>query len=255
MRATLALAVNELRLLRNDPVPAVVLVAMPIVLMVLLTPALSLALAAEGHLGASGAEQSVPGMICVFSFFGVALVGFALFREHGWRTWVRLRAAGLSSASAVAGLLAVPAGLLAVQHVVLLATGVVFLDLEVTSSWWALIPISLTFIALVLTMGLAAAAVLGTIQQLNAVTNLGAMVLGGLGGGFVPVSTLPGWLQPLAPISPAYWAMRAYRAVLLEGQPRGAVLTSVAVMAAVAVAFAGIAIARLRLDRPKRTWG
>ena len=77
---------------------------------------------------------------------------------------------------------------------------------------------------LVLVAGLAAAAALSTIQQVNAVTNLGAMVLGGLGGGFVPVESLPDWIEPLAPISPVYWAMDGYRTAILDGGGVGDVL-------------------------------
>ncbi len=246
---------NEGRILRRDPVPAIVLVAMPIVLMTLLAPALALALAAEGRSGTSGGDQAVPGMISVFTFFGVAFVGFALFREHGWRTWPRLRAVGLTPRQLLAGKVALPAAMLVAQHVVLFAYGTAFLDLTVTGSWAALVLVSLALIAMVVALGLLAAAALQTIQQLNAVTNLGAMVLGGLGGGFVPVSTLPGWVQPLAPASPAYWAMRGYRAVILDGGGPAEVALPVGIMVAVAVVAAALAVVALRDDAPKRTWG
>lgn len=254
-RGAVTVARNEARLLRHDPVPAVVLVVMPIVLMALLTPALALALASEGYPDASGAEQSVPGMVCVFSFFAVALVGFSLFREHGWRTWTRLRAAGLSSGSLIAGKLVIPAALLAAQHVVLFATGIIGFDLTSRGPWLGVVLTSAAFSILVLSMGLAAAAVFDTIQQVNAVTNLGAMILGGLGGGFVPVDTLPEWIQPLAPLSPAYWAMEAYRTVLLDGGGPADIAGPIGVLLALTAAFVLIAAWRLRLDQPKRTWG
>lgn len=250
-----ALVRNEARILRRDPLPVIVLVAMPIVLMTLLAPALGLALLAEGRPGTSGGDQATPGMIAVFTFFGVAFVGFALFREHGWKTWPRLRAVGLTPRQLLLGKVALPAAMLVVQHVVLFAFGTVFLDLTVTGSWLALALVSLALIALVVALGLAAAAALQTIQQLNAVTNLGAMVLGGLGGGFVPVSTLPGWVQPLAPLSPAYWAMRGYRSVILDGGGLGDVALPVAVLVAVGAVAAAFAAVKLRDDTPKRTWG
>jgi ABC-2 type transport system permease protein len=250
-----AIVRNELRLLRHDPVPAVILLAMPVVLMSLLAPALSLALIYEGYPAPSGAEQTVPGMACVFSFFVVAMVAFALFREHGWHTWARLRAAGVGSGAVVVGKLTVPAATLAVQHVVLFAFGVVFLDLEVSGSWLAVALVSVSLGAMVLAMGLAAAAVFDTIQQVNAVTNLGAMVFGALGGGFVPVSTLPAWIEPLAPLSPAYWAMEGYTGAVLDGGGVADVLGPCAVLAALAVACLAVARWRLRLDAPKRTWG
>ena len=115
--------------------------------------------------------------------------------------------------------------------------------------------IGLVFGALVLTAGLAAAAALSTIQQVNAVTNLGAMVLGGLGGGFVPVASLPDWIEPIAPISPVYWAMDGYQRAILEGGGVDDVLGPLAVLVGFTAGFASIALWRFKLDAPKRTWG
>ena len=214
-----------------------------------------MALRFAGWTDASGAEQTVPGMVCVFSFFAVALVGFALVPRARLAHLGAPAGRGARPFELLLGKLALPAAMLLSQHVVLFAFGVLFLDLEVAGSWWAVVLISLTFGALVLTLGLAAAAALQTIQQVNAVTNLGAMIMGGLGGGFVPVDTLPGWVQPLAPLSPAYWAMEGYREAILEGGGIPQVATPVVVLVAWAVAFGAVAVWRLQLDAPKRTWG
>lgn len=255
MRTWLAVLRTEGRLLRGDPVPAVVLIGMPVVLMALLSTALDATLAAEGHPGAPGSAQTVPGMACVFACFAIGIVGFAIFREHGWRTWPRLRAAGATSRDLLAGKLAVPALLLAGQHVVLFGVGVLFLDLVVTGSWAAVALTAAVFGAMVLLAGLAAVATLSTVQQVNAVTNLGAMVAGGLGGGFVPVDALPEWVQPIAPISPVYWAMEAYNTAVLDGGGASDVLAPVGVLAGFALVFGVIALRGLGWDAPKRTWG
>src|SRR5262249_14939615 len=96
---------------------------------------------------------------------------------------------------------------------------------------------------------------LGTVQQLNAVTNLGTMLLGGLGGALVPVMELPRWIQPLAPASPVNWAMHGYREVILDGGGVGDVRLSLAALVGLAVVLVAFALWRLRLDAPKRTWG
>lgn len=243
MSGAAAVVRNELRILRHDPAPAAVLVAMPIVLMTLLSDAIGVLV------DAPGSTQTVPGMACVFATFGIAIVGFAVFREHGWRTWPRLRAAGLSRRSLFVGKLAVPAGLLAGQHVVLFAFGVVFLDLRV-SSWTGVACVAFAFSVIVLAAGFAAAAALSTVQQVNAVTNVGAMLLGGLGGAFVPVVWLPAWVEPIAPVSPVYWAMEGYGSAISGG---GTVIGPVAALLAFAGVFATFALTRP--DRPKRTWG
>jgi ABC-2 type transport system permease protein len=254
MNATRAMVRNELRLLGGDPVPAIVLVAMPLVLMAILTPALKIALSAQGYDKTSGAEQTAPGMISVFAFFAAALVGYSLFREHGWRTWPRLRAAGVTTGAVLVGKLTVPAGLLALQQVALFSFGIYALDMTMAGSWTAIVACCIGLNAVVLTAGLAAAAAFDTVAQVSAFTNLGAMVLGGLGGGFVPVEGLPKWMQPFAPISPSYWAMRGFRSSILDGEGLAGVLGSVGVLLAIAAVLATIAALFLRLDNPKRTW-
>jgi ABC-2 type transport system permease protein len=194
-------------------------------------------------------------MACLFGFFSIAIVGFAIFREHGWRTWPRLRAAGVSGPALFAGKLAVPAGMLVLQHAVLFGFGVGFLHFKVNGAWLAVALLALAFGLMILCAGLAAAALLGTVQQLNAVTNLGTMVLGGLGGALVPVHELPKWVQPIAPVSPVNWAMEGYRDVILDGAGVADVLPSLAAMSGLALLLAAVALARLRHDAPKRTWG
>ena len=245
----------ELRILRHDPVPLVLLIAMPIVLMTLLSQSLGHVLLFEGYDDTPGSMHTVPGMACLFGFFSIAIVGFAIFREHGWRTWPRLRAAGVRGPALLAGKLVVPAGLLVLQHVVLFGFGVAFLGFRVNGAWLAVALLALAFAVMVLSAGLAAAAALGTVQQLNAVTNLGTMLLAGLGGALVPVMELPKWVQPVAIVSPVNWAMEGYRDTILDGGGVGDVVLSLAAMAGLAVVLVAFALWRLRADAPKRTWG
>ena len=107
-----AIVRNELRILRHDPVPLVLLIGMPIVLMALLSQSIGHVLLFEGYDDTPGSMHTAPGMACLFGFFSIAIVGFAIFREHGWRTWPRLRAAGVGGPALLFGKLVVPAGLL-----------------------------------------------------------------------------------------------------------------------------------------------
>ena len=250
-----AIVRNELRILRHDPVPLVLLIGMPIVLMALLSQSLGHVLLFEGYDDTPGSMHTAPGMACLFGFFSIAIVGFAIFREHGWRTWPRLRAAGVGGPALLAGKLVVPAGLLIVQHAVLFGFGLVFLDFKVNGEWLAVVLLALAFATMVLSAGLAAAAALSTVQQLNAVTNLGTMLLGGLGGALVPVMELPKWVQPLSPVSPVNWAMEGYRDVILDGKGLGEIQLPLAAMVGLSAVLVAFALWRLRLDAPKRTWG
>ena len=250
-----AIVRNELRVLRHDPVPLVLLIAMPMVLMALLSQSLGHVLLFEGYDDTPGSMHTAPGMACLFGFFSIAIVGFAIFREHGWKTWPRLRAAGITGPSLLAGKLVVPAGLLVLQHAVLFGFGVLVLDFKVNGAWLAVALLALAFAGMVLSAGLAAAAALSTVQQLNAVTNLGTMLLGGLGGALVPVRELPKWVQPAAPASPVNWAMEGYRDVILDGGGVSDVVPSLAAMGGLSLLLVAFALWRLRDNAEKRTWG
>ncbi len=250
-----AIVRNELRILRHDPVPLVLLIGMPMVLMALLSQSLGHVLLFEGYDDTPGSMHTAPGMACLFGFFSIAIVGFTLFREHGWQTWPRLRATGIGGGALLAGKLVVPALLLVLQHAVLFTFAIVALDFKVNGAWLAVVLLAFAFATMVLSAGLAAAAALSTVQQLNAVTNLGTMLLGGLGGALVPVRELPKWVQPFAPVSPVNWAMEGYRDTILDGGGVGDIILPLAAMAGLAVVLGGFALWRLRLDVPKRTWG
>jgi ABC-2 type transport system permease protein len=70
-----------------------------------------------------------------------------------------------------------------------------------------------------------------------------------LSGIFVPVASLPGWLQPFSYFLPPTWAIDALRDVFLRGWGMEHVWPNVAVLAGFAVLFTLIAIVGLRRAR------
>ena len=73
-----------------------------------------------------------------------------------------------------------------------------------------------------------------TMDQANTIGMLGGMVMAGLGGALAPVSSFPGWVQSVAPFTPAYWVLDALRRLTLEH----ATLADVAPATGIALAFA-----------------
>lgn len=246
-------ATNELRILRRDPVPIVLLFVMPLLLVVVLNPSAAALLGAAGHPGTPGSAQTIPGMATMFGTFAVAILGFTIFREHGWRTWERLEAAPLAPAGVVAGKVAVPTGLLLAQHLALFTIGALAFDLPLGRAWTGVAAVAVSFTAFVVAAGLAVTALAQTVQQMNALVNTAALALASLGGALVPVSMLPDWLQAAAPLSPLYWALRGYRAVLVEGRGLAAVVPSVLVLLGGAACC--VAVAAARWGGRKATWG
>jgi ABC-2 type transport system permease protein len=233
--------------------PLIVLLAMPLIMAPLYDRAFRATLVLGGHPHASGADFAVPAAAVQFAFYLAPYTGFMFFRDHGWRVWPRVRASGASPLEIALGKAAPMVALGALQTLVLCAVGAVLLDLHLREAG-AIAIVALVYTCSAVMVGTALAALLSTVQQLNAIGFLGATVLGAIGGALVPLSTLPLWVRRIAPITPQYWAMRAYRSVILDGAGARSVLLPVAVLMGFAVAFAVVATRGLRRDTPKRGW-
>lgn len=256
-----AVARHDLRILRSDPTFLVVFTVAPLAFMAFTRDANGAALAlsdvsraAGGDLSVPGANFVVPGATVTFSGFLVGNVGFGMFREHGWRTWERLRASPLSTAELVLGKSVVPILCLTIQLVALLGGGSLLFGLEMRGAWAAFIVVAIAFGVMQLALGFALLAVSKSVVQLNAITNLSTMLLGGLGGAVSPIETLPGWARAVAPIAPQYWAMRGFRAVTIDGGGLSEVLLPVAVLLGLAVLFGVVALLRFEVEDAKIAW-
>jgi ABC-2 type transport system permease protein len=249
-----AIVRNDVRILRRDPVYAVTFVVMPIVTMLVLKGVNRAALVDEGYASANGSEQAVSGAAVLFAFFMVGNIGFGVFREHGWNTWVRLRVSPNSGFVLLAGKVTVPLALLAGQLAVLVAVGVNVFGLHVRGSWVAMVLVLAAFATCLACMGLALLAVCRSVAQLNALSNMGALVLGAIGGALAPIGTMPGWLQGVARVTPTYWAMTGMRAVTLDEAGVADIGTSVLVLLGFAAVFGAIAAVCLRADVEKVAW-
>jgi ABC-2 type transport system permease protein len=250
-RRVSAILSHQLRLLRGDPIPIMVLVVFPLILMAILKSTFALALAAHGHPGANGAEQVIPGQAVANGFYIVGMTSFAFFADHGWNTWDRLRASNATSAEIIVGkalpLLAISVS----QFVVTFAVGVPLFHLHSRGPLVSLVPIVVTFSTCLVLLGVAVTALTRTIEQASAVAFGGIVVFGALGGALVPLDTLPVWARAVAPATPTYWVMRGFRSVILDGHGFGATLLPIGILVAMSGVFAIISLTRFRFTDVK----
>jgi ABC-2 type transport system permease protein len=254
MRPSLAVARNELRVLRRDPTPLVVLVAMPLLMAPLFGGAFRAALVLGGHPHASGADFAIPAQMVQFGFFLAPYTGFLFFRDHGWKTWSRLRASPATSGAIIVGKAVPMVALGLVQVVVLLSFGAIALHLHLHGHALAIGALAFVYVCCAVSVGIALTAVVRTSQQLNSLGFLGATLTGALGGALVPIGTLPSWTQRIAPATPQYWAMRAARDVILDAKPASAVALPIGVLIVFTAGFVTIAIRQMRFDDAKVGW-
>jgi ABC-2 type transport system permease protein len=245
------LMIHNWRLLLADPAPIVITTLMPIVLMAFLQGASQAVLAQQGYRSAGGAELAVPGMAVMFAFFGVAFIGTAFYSEHGWGTWDRLRASPAGTLEIVLGKIMPSAALMCGQLVLMFVVGVVLFGLEINGSLAGLAVMIGVSVALLVAFSMLLTAVLSTQNQMMAVVNLAALTLTGLGGALAPVDVLPDWARAVAPLSPAYWMLDGFRAVVLEPGTLGSVLVPATMTMLFAGGLALIAVVRFRVTDEK----
>lgn len=253
MTAIVAVVKQQLRILRRDPWFLFIMFAMPLIVMPLFKTTMGLSLRASGYAGASGAEQVVPGQVVMFGFFVGGSAGFCLFREHGWRTWDRLRASAASSRSLLIGFMIPWVVILTLFQIALLSVGSLALGLRLNggspvAELAVIVGYSVSIVALIMLVS----STLRTVNQVSAFQNVGAMAFAGLGGALVPITQLPGWAQSVAPFTPTYWAMRGHRAVFLEMGGLSDVAVSVSVLLTSGAVMMALATVRFRVDETKQ---
>jgi ABC-2 type transport system permease protein len=236
---SLAIVRHEWRIFLREPMPAVVMTFMPLVLMALFKPVFE-----------TGAAQSVPGMTTLFGFFLVGQVGYAFFREHAWGTWERLRATDLSRTQVLGAKVVVPLAMFAIQFAILFGAGLALFGLKVHGSALGLAAVA-SALALALTaFGVALVSLCRTFMAVTTLANAGALVFAGAGGALVPFALLPGWIRAAGPFTPGYWAMLGFTHAI-DG---GGVLVPVAILLGWAALFAVITAVRLRFEETKTGW-
>ena len=245
-RAFRAILRQEVRILRHEVDAIVVLLIMPLVLIPVLKGPIEAGLTAEGEV-IDGAQFVVVGQAVMFGFFLVTYMGFAMFREHGWNTWDRVLAGPVSIMQMVAGKMIPWMVIGAVQTVVILSLGIVLWDLSIPlGALPGIVLLTLAYTIFLAAFAMLLIAFIDSIMLLQALANLGAVLLGAIGGAMVPYVLLPAWLQTISPVTPTYWVMRAYNDLLIGGESWTAALLPCGVVLLMA-AVCGL-LARMRFD-------
>lgn len=237
---------NELRMLKRDSAVLVLTILMPLIVISILKSTVGASLVASGAENATGAEQAVPGLALLFGFFISGFLGLSVFREHGWGTWDRMRSTRAGTGAVLAGK-ALPWGVVSLaQMAILFLAGVLIFDLNIPgfAELGGIALIALAWSAFIVCFALFVVAIAPSVQTVQAFTNLGAMVVGTLGGALVAFDQLPGWARAVSPIFPTHWAMRGFNALLLDGDGFTGAIVPALVVAGFAVLFGGLAALR-----------
>lgn len=253
LRRSLAIAAIDARILRRDPSPVLVMTVIPLVFVPFFAPGARAQLIAAGYPNATGIEYAVPGLAVLFALLCVQQVVTAFFRERQWGTWERLRASPARGSELLAGksLTAFAAQLAQVAAVVL--GGALLFGYRPTGSIVGLALVLIAFSGTMVAFGLLLVATSRSLELALVIGNVVAMLMAGIGGAFGPTDTLPGWMQAVAPASPAYWALRAMSAITLDRAELSDVFGDILLLLGFTVAFSLLALLVLAARQRKGT--
>jgi ABC-2 type transport system permease protein len=136
----------------------------------------------------------------------------AFERSVGWQRQLRLtslKGSGYMGAKAISGMLVALPALIAVPLL-----GAFLEHVQLSAGSWAHIILGIwlggiPFVLLGLLLGQ-----FGTPESMQPMTMLVTMLMGFLGGLWIPIDTMPGWLQNLSPILPSYWLTQMGRGMI-----------------------------------------
>ena len=195
--------------------------------------------------GETGIDLAASGMAVMFSLFALKVGAAQLLNERTWGTWDRLRTSPAGFGEILAGKSLPILAALAAQQGLLFGFAAATFGLHPRAGWLALAACALAWSGCVLVLGLGASTLARSPAQLSAAGDIFALLTTVLGGALVPVSLLPGWMRAVAPASPGYWALAAYRAALAGHQAQlGRPLAMLGVFALIGIAVAAAIGAR-----------
>jgi ABC-2 type transport system permease protein len=209
---------HQSALLYADPGPLIAFMVIPLVLVSVIRPMMTLISQLDPSRLINGTAQATAGMAVMFSLFVLKLVGASLLEERvSWHTWGRLRSSPAGLGEILIGKALPMLGFLLVQQAVLFGFSVLVFGLRPALPVWALASAATAWSLCILSLGTAASTLARTPAQLSAVGDILAVTTTILGGALVPPSMLPAWVRDIGPFTPGYWAMEAYRAALDGG--------------------------------------
>ncbi|OKI09448.1 hypothetical protein A6A06_01725 [Streptomyces sp. CB02923] len=254
MTRVLTLVRHDITWLRREPAPLVTLFLTPCLLMLFIKPLYTGALGQLGYDHVNGADLAVPGITAMFSFFMTGILTESYYREHGLRTWERLRISQLRDWELIVGKSMLCVLLVLTQCAVLFLLGGLVIGLHVKGSLPALLAVTVALAACVVSFALVLCGISPTRRQAFAYERMATLTWTVFGGALVPTELMADWIGWVARITPVYWVVRGFRAVVLDGAGLGDVLPHIGALSAFTGIFLALALWRLNFNTDRRHW-
>ena len=199
-------------------------------------------------------KGTAPGFAVLFVFLAAQTTARSIYDEKKTGSFRRLLAAPMSKATLLVGKMLPNAVTGLIQVAVLFAFGAVGMRLlGLTPMPIENAPLGVALVSLLLVLcssalGILIAAIARTEAQIGGLSSVLLWAMGIIGGSFIPLFFLEGFLGPLPRIVPHYWANRAFDNLLVRNLGLGGVTTEMLMLLAFSGLFLAIGVWRFDFD-------
>lgn len=196
----------------------------------------------------NGYAHSFAGMGVQFLFFAMIDLGVGILLERERGLWKRIRSAPISRLTLLAGKALSGSIIAFTTLLVSFAFAMLVFKVRIHGSVAGFFIIAAATAVMACTFGLLIAALGKTPGSTRGLASLAVLLMVMLGGAWVPTFVFPTWLQRLAVVVPARWAVDGLDAMTWRGLGFHAALLPVGVMLGFSALFGALAVARFRWD-------
>ena len=197
----------------------------------------------------NGYAHSFGGMSVQFILMAGIDWGILVLMERQRGLWGRLRAAPLSRGTLLAGRAASGAMIAFGTMTLCWAFSMAVFGVRVRGSWPGFAACNIAFSLFAATFGLCIAALGRTPEATRGIAIFAVLLMVMMGGAWVPSFIFPVWLQKLAVVIPARWAVDGFDAMTWRGLGWRSAVAPVAVMLGSAAALAWLACRCFKWER------
>jgi ABC-2 type transport system permease protein len=248
MKQTANLLVASVKMLVRDKTAFLMALIFPIVF-VLAFAVFDVSFSAEGALpGVDYFEYVLPALLAI-GLMNFAMVGTAasVARYRELKILKRIVVTPLNPSRFIVGQLGARLVLAAVQTGLIMVVGLLAGG-SLGSGWPLLFIISTLGNLIFLSLGLAIAGRVTSVDAANNMAGLATTPLMFLSGSFFPIESMPGWLQPIADLLPLTPLIDSMRAIALQGAGIGDIGSELALIGAWIVVGLGLARMTFRFN-------
>jgi ABC-2 type transport system permease protein len=210
-------------------------------------PAITVATDQVGGIKAfNPANYVIPGYLVMFTFFAAAQSASVVVRERQNNTLERLLATSASRQAIIGGMFAGTVAKGLVQVVIFWTVGALAFKIDMGLSPAAVLLLSLLMVLVSASFSIMLATLARTERAAGALGVLVSLVLAPIGGCWWPLFITPSWMQSIAKLTPHGWANSGFNALMVFGGNFSGAVPSMVALAAFAVVFLAIAVARFR---------